>query len=42
MNELKIGDATQDNSLVVLDEDRLCYRVRSVVLFAYGIFDRQS
>ena len=25
-----------------LDEDRLCYRVRSVGPFAYGIFDRQS
>lgn len=29
-NELQIGDRTEDNSLVVLDEDRLCYSVRSV------------
>ena len=37
MNELKIGDATQDNSLVVLDEDRLCYSVRSVSNGAVGV-----
>lgn len=37
MNELKIGDAAQDNSLVVLDEDRLCYSVRSVSNGAVGV-----
>ena len=39
---LNSGDKTSDDSLIVLDEDRLCYRVRSVGPFAYGIFDRQS
>ena len=27
---LHIGDKAQDNSLVIVDEDRLCYRVKSV------------
>lgn len=27
---LNSGDKTSDDSLIVLDEDRLCYRVRSV------------
>ena len=30
MNSLKVGDKTEDDSLVVLDEDRLCYSVRSI------------
>ncbi len=34
---LKIGDKTQDDSLVVLDEDRLCYQVLSRNKGASGI-----
>ena len=37
MNQLKVGDRTTDNSLVVLDEDRLCYRVKSISNGAEGI-----
>ena len=37
MQELKIGDKTQDDSLVVLDEDRLCYSVRSVSNGGVGV-----
>ena len=36
-NGLHIGDKTLDNSLVVLDEDRLCYCVRSVSNGAAGV-----
>lgn len=35
-NVLHIGDKTSDDSLIVLDEDRLCYRVRSVSNGAVG------
>ena len=34
---LKIGDRTQDDSLVVLDEDRLCYSVKSVSNGGVGV-----
>ena len=38
MNEgLHIGDKAQDNSLSILDEDRLCYRVRSVSNGGVGV-----
>lgn len=37
MRELKIGDKTNDNSLVILDEDRLCYSVRSVSNGGVGV-----
>ena len=38
MNEgLHIGDKAQDNSLVILDEDRLCYSVRSVSNGSVGV-----
>lgn len=37
MNQLKVGDRTTDDSLVVLDEDRLCYRVKSISNGAEGI-----
>ena len=38
MNEgFHIGDKTQDNSLVILDEDRLCYSVKSVSNGGVGI-----
>ena len=37
MNELLLGDATQDNSLIILDEDRLCYSVRSVSNGGVGV-----
>lgn len=30
---LKIGDRLCDDSVIIDDEDRLCYRVRSVVPF---------
>lgn len=36
-NVLHIGDKTSDDSLIVLDEDRLCYRVRSVSNGAVGV-----
>lgn len=36
-NVLHIGDKTFDDSLVILDEDRLCYRVRSVSNGAVGV-----
>ena len=36
-NGLHIGDKTLDNSLVVLDEDRLCYCVRAVSNGAAGV-----
>ena len=35
--ELSVGDKTQDDSLVVLDEDRLCYSVKSVSNGAVGV-----
>lgn len=34
---LHIGDKTSDDSLIVIDEDRLCYRVRSVSNGAVGV-----
>ena len=37
MQILKIGDRTSDNSLAVLDEDRLCYSVRSVSNGSTGV-----
>lgn len=37
MNQLKAGDRTTDDSLVVLDEDRLCYSVKSVSNGAVGV-----
>lgn len=37
MQVLKVGDRTQDDSLVVLDEDRLCYRVRSISNGGVGV-----
>ena len=37
MNELLLGDATQDNSLIILDEDRLCYSVKSVSNGGVGV-----
>lgn len=36
-NGLHIGDKTQDDSLVVIDEDRLCYSVRSVSNGGVGV-----
>ena len=36
-NELLIGDRTEDNSLIVLDEDRLCYSVKSVSNGGVGV-----
>lgn len=36
-NVLHIGDKTSDDSLIILDEDRLCYRVRSVSNGAVGV-----
>ena len=36
-NVLHIGDKTSDDSLIVLDEDQLCYRVRSVSNGAVGV-----
>lgn len=37
MHLLKVGDRTHDDSLVVLDDDRLCYRVRSVSNGSVGV-----
>lgn len=37
MYELLIGDKSRDESLVVLDEDRLCYRVKSVSNGGVGV-----
>lgn len=37
MHVLKIGDKAEDDSLVVLDEDRLCYRVRSISNGGVGV-----
>lgn len=37
MNELIIGDKTQDGSVLILDEDRLCYSVKSVSNGAIGV-----
>ncbi len=34
---LKVGDKIQDDSLIILDEDRLCYSVRSVSNGGVGI-----
>ena len=34
---LKVGDRTEDGSLIILDEDRLCYSVRSVSNGGVGI-----
>ena len=34
---LLIGDKTSDDSLVILDDDRLCYRVRSISNGAVGV-----
>ena len=34
---LKIGDKVEDDSLVILDEDRLCYSVRSVSNGGVGV-----
>ena len=35
--ELHIGDKTQDDSLIILDEDRLCYSVKSVSNGGVGV-----
>ena len=37
MQILKVGDKTEDDSLVVLDEDRLCYSVRSISNGGVGV-----
>ena len=37
MNTLKVGDRSADDSLIVLDEDRLCYSVRSVSNGGVGV-----
>lgn len=37
MQILKVGDKTEDDSLVVLDEDRLCYSVKSVSNGGVGV-----
>jgi len=34
---LKVGDKVEDDSLVILDEDRLCYSVRSVSNGGVGV-----
>ena len=34
---LKIGDKVEDDSLVILDEDRLCYSVKSVSNGGVGV-----
>ena len=36
-NELQTGDSTEDGSLVILDEDRLCYSVKSVSNGGVGV-----
>lgn len=37
MQVLKVGDKTEDGSLVILDEDRLCYSVRSISNGGVGV-----
>ena len=37
MNQLTVGDRTTDGALVVLDEDRLCYSVKSVSNGSVGV-----
>lgn len=35
--DLQIGDESADRSIVVVDEDRLCYRIKSISNGAVGI-----
>ena len=41
MNSLKhnlcIGDSLEDGSVIILDQDRLCYKVKSVSNDAVGV-----
>ena len=37
MHTLHIGDRTEDNTLIIHDEDRLCYQVRWLARGTYSI-----
>jgi hypothetical protein len=37
MHNLRIGDSTDDGSLIIHDEDRLCYQVKWLARGTYSI-----